>query len=566
MTNKNHQAEPILEEDNLTDLHISDEDLEQDDQSIKHAKKQARKLSKVAMTPEEKKRYQRKRILIVAAAVLAVILVVLLIPHSRWLVLNGIGVRSTVEFTVTESEDKIPITNSSILLDETYFTTTDSFGRAKFENVTLGKHTVVVQKNGYSKEELNLTNEISGTKSAVSLKAIGVKVNLDIRNWLTNEPIVGATVALNKDTVTSDKNGRVSIIVPPENTEKVKLQVGAAGYRSQSVPVSLSVESKEVALVSDVKHYFISRRDGKLDLFSSFIDGKNQQRIIEASGKEDLNIMQFSMHRANRFGILVANREGKMTNGRVVAGVYLVDTATATLRKIDEGSDVRLFDWADDVMVYQKTGANLNYDDPGFTQLVSFNPLNNRQKQVAQANYFSVSLVAQSKLFFAAADGYRQEANLPLTSIDLINNTQKTYLDGRLPVILTRANYDTLTVQSDDNSYHSVAVSSGQVRRIDRRVDSPIRYSLNPNGQQIVWTDKRDGRGSVFVRSTSREDTRPVISLGGITSPVRFVSDRYAVVRVVTTAESADYLVDIPTGKSSKIADVTDVQNIGLAY
>lgn len=564
---KEPQQEPItFEDDNLTDIHISDEDLELEDRSSKLAKKKARKLAKAAMSPDERRAHQKKKVLAITGAIILVILIVLAIPYSRWFTLNLFGFRSTMQFKVLETQEKSPISNVSILLDGEYFTTTDTEGHAQFENVKLGKHSVTVQKNGYSKEQIVIKNDIDGSETDLAIKSVGIKVNLDVRNWLTNEPVGGATVSLGKDTVSSDKNGRASIIVPPESSAKTVLQIAAPGHRTQSVPVTLSVESKEVALVSDVKNFFISRREGKYDIYSSYVDGSSQQRLIEATGKEDLDLMQLTLHRGNRFGILVANREGKIVNGRVVAGIYVIDTTTASIRKIDEGSDVRLLEWGDDVLVYQKTSTTLNYDDPAFTQLYSFNPLNNKQRQIAQANYFSVSLVAQNKLFYAAADGYREEANSALTSIDLSNNAQKTYLEGKLPTSLSRSNFDTLTMQANDNNYYSIQVKAGSTRQIDRRVDVPLRYALSPSGQQTVWIEKRDGQGTVLTRSVSRDDTRVVAKLSGLINPSRFITDRYIVARVVTTTETADYLIDLPTGKTAKIADVTDVQTIATSY
>lgn len=563
MTKQNKDDAFSFEDESLLDIRISDEDLEQDDKTTKLAKKKSRKLSKAAMSPAENKRARNKRLITVAAITLAVLITTFTIPYSRWFVLNLLGVRSTTKFVITESGNKKPLSNASILLDGTYFTVTDEFGRAQLENVTLGKHQVTIQKNGYSKEQATILNDVKGSSSQFSIKSIGIKVNLDIRNWLTNEPIPGATVSLSKDAVTSDKNGRASIVVPPDSTNKTLLEIAAPAYRTQSVPISLTVESKEIALVSDAKTYFISKRAGKLDIFSSYVDGGNQQKLIEATGKEDLDLMQFSMHRANRFGILVSNRESKLVNGRVVAGIYVVDTTNASLRKIDEGSDVQLLEWGDDTLVYQKTSPTLNYDDPGFTKLVSFNPLTNRQKDLAQANYFSVSIVAQNKLFFAGADGYREEMNSQLQSVDLTSSAQKTYLDGRLPVSLSRANYDTLTLQANDNNYYSVAIKAGTTRQIDRRVDSLQRYVTSPNSQQTLWTEKRDGQGMLLARSTTKDDTRVVAKLSGVTNSVRYISDRYAVVRVVTTTETADYLVDIPTGKTIKVADVTDIRTVG---
>lgn len=564
-TQMSEDAEMQLEFDEpvLDGVHISDEDLEQDDSKSKQAKKQAKKLARSQLSDDELKHLRRKKWLIGGGAFLGIIVILMAIPLSRWFILNSFGIRSTMKFEVVEQTDKIPVSNVSILLDDTYFTSTDSSGNAKFENVKLGSHSIVVTKNGYSRDEISTTVGLVTNTTKLEVKAIGIKVNLDVRNWLTTDAIAGATVSLQKDTVKSDKTGRASIVVPPDSTSKTLLQVSAPGYQTQNVPVTSGVESKEVALVSDSRDYFVSKRDGKYDIFSSYVDGTDQKKVIEATGREDGDFLQFTMHRGNRYGILVANREGKVTNNRVVAGVYVIDFASNALRKIDEGSDLQLLDWGDDTIVYQKSEPSLNYDDPSFSRLEQYNPLTGKQKQIAQANYFSAAIVAQNKIFYAGASGYTADANTPLTSIDLGNGSVKTYLADRIPSGVTRSNYDALTLLVDDNSYHAIAIKTGYVSNIDRRVDTTLRYGLSQVGSQVLWADKRDGQGTLLVRSTNQEDTKTVTKLSGLTSPTRWVSDRLAVVRVVTTAETADYLVDVPSGRTIKIVDVSDVRQVG---
>lgn len=555
-----------FEDNNFDDVHISDDDLISDDKNSKSAKKKSKKLSKSQLSDADLKKLKRKKWLIASAATMVIILLPLIIPFTRWPILNALGIRSTMTFEVIEKDDKIPLSNASIWLDETYFTTTDEFGAGKFENTRLGPHNIRIQKNGYSREDLTVVTGITETKDTVEVKAIGIKVNLDIRNWLTGEPIAGATVGVNKDTVKSDKTGRASIVIPPDDDHKIKLSVGATGYLSQTVKPPHSSDSKEVALVADAKDYFISKRDGKFDFFSSNIDGSGQQKIIEATGKEDPDFLQFSIHRGNRFGVLVANREAKVVNNRVVAGIYIIDLSTSNLKKIDEGSDVRLLEWGDDTIVYQKSDPNLKYDDPGFSKVSSYNVANSKQKQLAQANYFSVALVAQNYLYYAGADGYREEANTPLTSIELSSGATKTILDGRIPTGLTRSNYDALTLLADDSNFYNVSVKGGQVKQIDRRVDSALNFGLNPNGAQVLWAEQIDGQGALMMRSVSNDDKRVVKKLSGLKGPIRWVTDRLAVVRVVTTTETADYLVDVPTAKSAKVVDVSEVKFVGESF
>jgi len=552
-----------FDENTLADVTISDEDLEVDDSHGKTAKKKAKKRSKSQLSEDEVKRIKRKRFIISGVVFFVVVIAILLVPYSRWAILNALGVRSTVEFSVVEHTDKIPLSNVAVWLDDTYFTSTSETGVARFENTTFGKHDVRVQKNGYSREDFEITNSVLSQSHKVEVKTIGIKVNFNVRNWLTGDPVGDAAAAFADDVAASDKTGRVGIVIPPDTDDTSQIKISAPGYITQSLVPPVNVDSKDVLLVSASKDYFISKRDGKFDIFSSNVDGTQQKKVIEASGKEDPDLLQFSMHRGNRFGVMVANREGRVANNRVVAGVYVIDFSNNSLRKIDEGSDVQLLEWGGDNIVWQMTDTTLGYNDPSFTTLTTFNPLNSKQRVVAKSNYFSVALVAQDKLFYAGADGYREDVNTPLTSNELVRDRTKTYLEGNIPADISRSDYDTLTLRDYNGNYFSLAISSGSVRNIDRRVDAPMLFSLHPGGNQVMWAEQRDGQGALLVRSTDKSDARSVVTLSGLTSSLRWVSDRLAVVRVVTTTETADYIVDVPTGKTAKIVDVSNIKQVG---
>ncbi|MDQ5970083.1 MAG: hypothetical protein QG593_600 [Patescibacteria group bacterium] len=277
MTRKDSESSINFDDDSFEDVHISDDDLISDDKNLKTAKKKAKKLSKSQLSEHEIKRLRRKKWIIGGVLILVIILLPLIVPFTRWPILNALGIRSTMDFVVIEKDDKIPLSNASVWLDETFFTLTDENGVGRFENTKLGNHNIRIQKNGYSREDIVVTTSLVKSQETVEVKAIGIKLNLDIRNWLTGEPIVGATVGADKDTVKSDKTGRASIVIPPEDDKKVKLTVGAPGYIPQDVKPSYTTDSKEVALVSEAKNYFISKRDGKFDIFSSNIDGTSQQ-------------------------------------------------------------------------------------------------------------------------------------------------------------------------------------------------------------------------------------------------------------------------------------------------
>lgn len=546
--------------DGLEPVDISDEDLEAADKQKEVAKKTAKKNAKLLRTPEEKKRAKRKKIIIGASLFGVIIITLFVLPFTRWPILNAVGFRGNLVLIVQEKQSKKPISGVLFELGSGQTALSDQLGEVRFNNLKLGVQTVSLKKSGYSEATFQVTNGIGTTKPKPQiLKAIGLKLDVDIADWLSGKPIKGVTVAVGESKAQSDNSGRASVIIAPTDKAQVPVTVSAPGYIQQVVNVQLNVQVSQVNLVSAQKDYFISNRDGKYDVFSSNLDGSEQQKLVAATGQEDSSLMQFSVHRSNKYAILVANREGKQQNGRVVAGIYAIDLGRATLTKVDEGSDVELLGWGNDTMVYTKTDPTLNYDDPNLTKIMVYNVNTGKTTQLVQSNYIAATIVANNKLFYMPADAYRTIDNAILTSVDLTSGAHKTYLTGKQASYITRPNYNTIEVQTTDNTTFQIQVSNGAVTPLSRSVASSLQFALSQDGSQVAWANKMDGQGALFLQAASGGSQNVAIKAAGITAPVRFISSDLVVVRVATTEETADYVVSISSGKMTKIVDVSNV-------
>ncbi len=554
------KAELELEDQELASVDISDDELETVDKQKELAKKKARKVAKTQRTPKELKKAKRKKQLIIAVALVGALITLGVVPFTRWTILNLMGFRSTVVVHVQDGANQQPLSNVTLKVDSKLYGVTDPEGKARFENIKLGRHSITADKIGYSHADEVITAEAGMTSdSALTLKVIGIKLDLDVKDWLSGQVISSATVKSGENASQTDKNGRASIVVPPNDTNRVELEVSAPGYLTKTVNTGLSVESREVTLVAAQKDYFISKRDGKLDIFSSNLDGTNQQKIIEATGKEDEQLLQFTINRTNKQAVLVATREGKKVNERIVAGIYLIDLENSSLRKVDEGSNVQLIDWGNDALIYSKSMPEANYDDPGFMQVISLNPTSGKVSQLTQANYFPAIAVAQNKLYYMPADAYRPIENASLTSIDLANSARRTYLPDKQVSLVSRTNYGNVQLSLNDGTYYDLQLNSGTAKPVNRNPGASFSFSLSPNGQNVAWADRRDGQGVLLVRSVNNPEERVVVKSSGFTTPVRWLSDDLIVIRSATSQETADYVVHVPTGKMGKVVDVSNV-------
>lgn len=551
------EVELDLNEQELEEVEISDLTMEAEDKKSGQAKKAARKTAKKLRSPEERKSLRKKQALIGAGIVAVIIVALLAVPFTRWPILNAIGFRSTLVITVQDESNR-PVTLANVKLKDTVVIS-DKFGRAYFKNAPLGKQTLLIQKTGYGDKTAAVVNKFGTTKKTEQLKVIGIKLDIDIKDWLSGKVVEGAVAEYGKSTAASDATGRASLIIPPTDQKSVEILIKSPNYLPKTIKTETNVVSREVTLISSQKNYFISKRDGKFDIFSSNLDGSDQRKIIEATGKEDEALLQFSIHKNNKHAILVATRDGKVQSNRQVAGIYVVDLERASVRKIDEGSDVQLLDWGETAIAYRKSEPGLPYDDPNLSRLMSFNINSNKLSQVVSANYFQTELVAQNKIFYIPADAYRLIENSVLTSFDLGTSAKKTYLPDKLINNATRATYQALILQDVNGNMYEQPIGSGVAKAISRRSISPISAALSPNGQTAAWREARDGQGALIVRTIKDGAEKVAVRVGGLVSPVRFITDNIVVARVVTSQETADYAVDTQTGTIKKIVDVSNV-------
>lgn len=544
----------------IDEVAIADEYLEQDDKKLEQAKKEAKKKAKLLRTPEEKKKLRRKKILIFAAVFVVLLGVLLAIPFTRWPILNIVGFRSTLTVRVVDESSGKPVSRAMVRVADREFSLADTNGAISFADLELGKQRIEVQRIGYGNKSLKVTNGLRTTNAKLLMTVIGIKLDVDVKDWLSGKAIEGAEVTYKDASAVSDKTGRASIVIPPQNEQTVRLDIQAPGYLNKAVKTDVTVESRELSMVSAQKNYFMSKRDGTFDLFSSNLDGTNQQKIIQATGKEDERFLQFSIDRTNSWGLLVATREGAIINDRVVAGIYTIDLKNATLKKIDEGTDVQLLGWGDDSVSYQVSSANLGYDDPGLTKIINYNPKTQKKKDLAQTNYFALSVAAQNKVFYAKYDPYRELTDSALTSVDVGSGRSRTYLEGSLLRYASRPTYDAIKVVDTNGASYEVQVESGRVKPVDRTPLDTVDFARSPSGQTIAWTDSRDGQGALLQKNLQSNEQSVLLKIGGLTNPIRFVSDDLIITRVITSQETADYVVSLSTGRSSKIVDVTQIK------
>lgn len=510
------------------------------------------------LKPKKQKWTLKKKLLLSLCILLSTIVVVLIIPNSRHAILNSLGIRSSLVLSFVD-ENNSPIEQAKVTVDGSS-KLTNEIGKVKFNNLKLGEKKVSFSKVGYAKLTTNVQNSLGVTEvEHYKVKITGIEVGLVVKNWLTENLLDGVTASYDSSEATSDSKGVINLVIAPTDEEKVKINLKKDGYLDKVVEVELDTEPDEINMVYAHKNYFISRRAGQNDIYSSNLDGSDQKRIISATGNEESNFISFDIHGNNKKAILVANREGRYINNRAVEELYVIDLEKSTIKKFDEGVSIGLIGWINDSIAYTKTSPTLSYNHPHRESIMVFDTVKNKSTAVATANYFSSHVVYKDQVLYIPNDGYRQRNDQYVTGYNINTNTRRQYAKDSYASYFTMPEYG--IIELNNNSFVQLDIESGQIKKLNRSTQSSKNHIVSSNKKTILTIDKRDGQGVILQNSSGSGDQKIVAKIGGLTAPIRFISEDLVIVRVVTAQETADYVVHLPTGKNKKIANVENVSS-----
>src|SRR5690606_8611006 len=120
--------------------------------------------------------------------------------------------------------------------------------------------------------------------------------------------------------------------------------------------ISLSEDPEKptkATMVIDRKAVFVSRANGKYDLFKSDLDGQNREILLAATGNENSNISLVLSPDGKR-AAFISTRDGKRDSGGfLLSSLVLIDVENGNTTTIAEAAQIQLVDWAGTRVVFQ---------------------------------------------------------------------------------------------------------------------------------------------------------------------------------------------------------------------
>jgi Tol biopolymer transport system component len=336
----------------------------------------------------------------------------------------------------------------------------------------------------------------------------------------------------------------------------VSVVIEKQGYRTEKLSIAANVAKPIAAkLVPAQKEVFVSKESGKYDLYKMDLDGQNKKVLLPGTGLETpaLNVL---VDPTGKRAALVSTRDDKRNkDGYLLSALTLVDIESGESEVIEHAEQITLIGWSGTTLIYQQAVAGVSAANANRNKITSYEYTNSKRIQLANANYFSGTVLTGDKLYYVVSSTDPSvQGSFVRINVDATN--KKALYSGEVWQ-LYRVDYKTLKFQTPDKWYEyklgnaAVAVSTPPASFMSRK------YLNSPDGKTSVWVDNRDASGALIAYSVADGKERQVTMQRGLAEAMRWVNDQVVVYRTVTSNEVAEYAMSLSGGDAHRLSTVS---------
>ncbi len=529
----------------------------------------AEKQQETAPPPKKKGRLgaflKSKKLALIFWLLFIGLMVAMAIPSSRYFILNSLGVRASTSMIVVDRKTGQPLKDVKVSLDG-QSAQTGRDGEARLYQVHLGTHKLSIEKPAFA----SLSQDIiigwgSNPLGHMELKPVGVQYRFLLSDFLSGLPINKAEATSGEANAVSNKKGELTLVVEKTGEEMLDVTLQADGYRKEKVKVSPGDQQvKKLSLVTDRKHAFVSKRSGTYDLYKTDIDGKNEKLILAGTGFESEDSLVLVNHPTNEVAAFVSIRgEARSSTGELLSTLQVVNLDTNDVKSVVSSSRIQIVDWVGNRLIYVKEQNDKAPDDPSRHKLMSYDYVLGSETTLASATYFNDVSVAQGVVYYSPAGGGKDTG---FYSVSADGSGRRAITDKEVWNIF-RTSYDNLRV-SLGQQWYDFNLDNGSFIKADGPppvLKSRIYYD-SPNRKRSIWSEDRDGKGTLILFDHGNNEDRTILSQSGLGNPLRWLNDHSIVFRITDGQETSDYALSLDGGEPKKITDVTDVTGIDKWY
>ncbi len=571
--NINVELNRIEAEAEETHLETSDESEEQHPQFVTPQPESSR----VSFADKVKRVLKSKKFWTIFVSLLLVTVIALwFIDPIRWWALNTIGQRTTLHIHAVApgeaNQADAELKNAQVVVNNRQFQT-DQNGTVTITDQPYGKAEIKATKQGYADATATTTLDFNpffyvlggkevddaAQKVHLELKAVGILTSFKIIDFLSGRPITTGQFSIGDLTVKPDEQGLVSFKAPAQDSDKVQVASNMADkYINQTFEVAIGDKAvPSIIFVPAGKHYFMSKRDGALGIYSSNLDGTDVQQLIPGTGKEGPTTA-FTVSPSGKYGVLASTRDGVRNDKNILLHrIYVIDLEKKQMTRVDEASSFEFADWSDGTLVYSTSNA----EGSSSAKLRTVEVSSKKLTDIASSYGFGRKIVSLNQVVFTQFDQSDSgEVKAQVRRADLKNGNVKDLHQNVSAYNVVQSDFDRVAFQTlTDQKWHEFNFNTGQLKDTAQPTEQNTQTFLstaNTDNTKRLLIDRIDGKFTLITKTTADGAEKQLYGTGGLGGPVRWIGD-VIVFRVVTDRETADYAISINGGEPKKISDVT---------
>lgn len=502
---------------------------------------------------------KKRKIILAAIGALLLILASFLVIWFTDLKYSVFGVffNAQVEVVVADSKTLQPIEGAEVKIDNKV-EKTDESGKATLSDITLGKQKLTITKEAYKNFERNEAIFIGVNKlEPVVLEGAGIAISFVVKNKITNDPLEGAKIEVNKNAAKTAKDGTVVLNVLPTGDVKAVAKISKNGFINSSLEfrVVQNIEPISTSLIPEGKNYFLSNRSGKINLYESYLDGTKQKVLLAATGNEESNT-RINVSPNNKWVALLSTREAiKGSSGNFIPVLYILNPKDKSLLKISSQVTIQIVGWVGDSLIYFTS--NGKYGSEGKTHIASYN-MSSKKKVIllTTSGFISSPQIVGSNILYSLPDKSKEKYGLFITNVD--GNNQKTVLKQTVYTFIKTSTSEFVFKTADTNKWYSYNTSNKQLKKLSSKPPGlKDRYFVpSPKNKYTAFAENRDGKNELYLASSQGKNEKKLTSIGSVSRPIRWVGNEYIIFRSSKTEETADYIIGRSGGTPIKIVDI----------
>lgn len=481
-------------------------------------------------------------------------------PVTRYYILNTVGVRGGASVTVIDQTTRQPLKDVQVrLANQTV--KTDQNGKATLANVKLGKTQLVLEKYAFAPINQQVTvGWGSNPYGSYNLTPVGTQYTIKVTDYISGLPLAKVQAAAGQADAQTDESGTLKLALEPgASTTTITVTLSADGYREESLTLDLTKNQETtVTMVPASKAVYVSKRNGTYDVYSKYVDGKDEQKVLAGTGNEQSSIVLVPSS-DGLAGALVSTRdEERNADGYLLSTLTVMNLADNTTKTVTHSEQVFIVGWTGTRLVYVQTAAGTSAANPNRQRLMSYDYKTGDNHQVASTNYFNDVIVTHGKIYYAPSSTYQANGvAVNFFSINPDGSSKQTVL-AKETWSAFRTGYDEMILSIANQEWYSFTIGSTPTKLAGPTGNLVSRvYVDSPDDKHSVWIDTRDGKGVLLSYDVDTKKESTVQTIRALSAPVYWLNNNTVVYRISDKNETADYAVNINGGDPHKISDVT---------